>query len=177
MAILWTADAVTVTADSQVAHADGLLITAINAWTADATNVTADSMKFTADGGYISGTVPVVGGTFFMAAIEVQDDLNGEATIAWPACPGAAGYNVYVNGELKLTTTGRVAYVSGLQPASYVNGVAQPALTYFLFVTAIVGFQEQMFAIERKFTPAPTSVMLLTSMRRPFPFPNTGQTD
>jgi hypothetical protein len=176
MTQIWTADSITVTADSQAGRADGALLAGL-LWTADSTLVTADSASFTADGGFRPGSVPVVGGTFNMAAIEVEDDLNGSATIVWPACPNAVAYNIYVNGALKLTTTGRLAYVAGLQQASYVNYVQKPSLTYTFFVTAIVSGAEQMFAIEKQFTPAPTSVALVTPMRRPWPFPNTGQTD
>lgn len=87
---------------------------------------------------------------------------------------------------------GYEAIVSGLTPESYSagtvaapsgnstrpqnmppTGTVTPSGTYQFKVVAVKGGVEGVFA-ERTCTVSPTSIMLLTPMKRLWPFPNTG---
>lgn len=56
-------------------------------------------------------------------------------------------------------------------------GVVTPSGTYNIHVTAVVGGIEVSRSASRRVTVNPSSIMLKTPMRRPFPFPSTGSPD
>lgn len=130
--------------------------------------------------------------------LDIEDLGNGSVKIAWgqftPAAP--ASYNVYVNGVLSQNVTTRSAIITGLVCASYAPsaiaptpangprpqsmppvGVVTPASKYTVHVTAVVGGVETARSAAKEVTPGPTSVMLVTPMKRLYPFPLTGQTE
>lgn len=129
-------------------------------------------------------------------ALQVVDNQNGSMALAWPAFAGTVvpdSYNVYVNGALNQNVTTRTAVVTGLAPASYSsgsvaatpnnsarpqnmppNGVVTPPGKYDFKVVAVKTGVELAGSVDRVVTVSPTSIMLVTPMRRIFPFPNTG---
>jgi hypothetical protein len=128
-------------------------------------------------------------------ALQVIDNQNGSMTLTWPAFAGTVSpdsYNVYVNGVLNQTVTARTATVSGLTACGYSssqvapvpnnssrpqnmppNGVVTDSGTYDFKVVAVKSGVEIAATLDRTVTVSPTSVMLTTPMKRPFPFPNT----
>jgi hypothetical protein len=81
---------------------------------------------------------------------------------------------VYLNGVLNQNVAVRTAVVTGLQQASY-NGTTVTAPGKYDFkVIAVVGGIEVAQSTDRIVTVSPTTIMLTTPMRRPFPFPATG---
>lgn len=131
------------------------------------------------------------------AQLEVQDNGGGSITLAWPVFGGApTSYNVYVNGVLSQNVTVRTATITGLQTTSYSASAIAPtpangprpqsmppvglvtdALTYTLNVTAVVAGVESASTNFVKVTPQPSSVQLVTPMKRNLPFPLTGNTE
>lgn len=132
--------------------------------------------------------MPIVGGQ-----LDVYDNGNGSVTLAWPQLASSVdSYNVYVNGVLNQNVATQTAVVSGLQGTSYSSQAAVPAggnsqrpqnmppngevtdsTTYDFKVVAVKAGVEVAASLDRAVTVQPTSVMLTTPMRRPFPFPNT----
>jgi hypothetical protein len=125
--------------------------------------------------------------------LDIYDNLNGSVKLAWDLQPGAASYNVYVNGVLNQNVATDQATVTGLTQTSYSSstvsapsgnsvrpqnmppvGQVTPAASYVIHVTAVVGGIEATRSRAVTVTPGPVSIMLKTPMRRPFPYPNTG---
>jgi len=118
--------------------------------------------------------------------------------------PAAQSYNVYVNGVLfasigkiaghayvlnlnaegltetlvsaTSTATGWQAIVTGLTQASYNKGtqVITPPGVYKFKVVAVFAGLEQVASTEVTMSPSPTTVALVTPMKRLWPFPNSG---
>lgn len=129
----------------------------------------------------------------FAHGIDIYDYLNGSVLLAWGAfSPHADSYNIYVNGVLYANTAGLQIVVAGLTQPSYSAGaiapatgnslrpqnmppagVASPAGVYRIKVVAVSVGQERG-AIEKKMSPSPTSIALITPMKRLWPFPNSG---
>lgn len=130
--------------------------------------------------------------------LDAYDYGNGSLIIAWGPFGGGApdSFNIYVNGVLNqnvvasytadgtwtadsswpVDTLINQATVTGLQVASY-NPSTQSkttASTYDIKVVAVSGGIEVAASSDLTITVSPTSVMLTTPMRRPFPFPATG---
>jgi hypothetical protein len=129
----------------------------------------------------------------FGHGIDIYDYLNGSILVAWGAfTPPPQSYNIYVNGVFYANTTHIQIVISGLTIASYnpagtvtnpgnstrpqnmpPNGIVSLSKTYNIKVVAVsLGLERG--EIDRNVTPGPTSQMLLTSMKRLWPFPNTG---
>lgn len=125
---------------------------------------------------------------------DIYDNGGGSVSLAWGAFQsGAASYNVYLDGVLNQNVTARKATVAGLVVASYaanaaaasggnslrpqnmppVGLVSGPA-RHTIHITAVVSGVERGRTIDKFVTPAPSSVMLTTPMRRIYPFPLTG---
>lgn len=130
--------------------------------------------------------------------LDIQDNGGGSLSLAWPQFTPSvpASYNVYVNGALNQNVTARAATITGLQCATYSStavaptpangprpqsmppvGVVTPAAKYRLHVAAVVGGVETARTLGQDVTPGPSSVMLVTPMKRNLPFPLTGQTE
>lgn len=109
-------------------------------------------------------------------AVDVYDNGNGSARLAWGAFGGPVpdSYNVYLNGVLNQNVAIRSATIAGLAGASYNGATVTPATTYTVKVAAVKAGVETAASLDRKFTAQPTSIMLKTPMKRIFPFPNTG---
>jgi len=124
--------------------------------------------------------------------IDAYDNLNGSVQLAWKAFANADSYHVYVNGVLNQNVAAPRAVVSGLTVTSYAAsaiaptpnnstrpqsmppaGVVTDSATYDFLVVAVKSGVEVATVSGVKVTASPTSVMLTTPMRRPFPFPNT----
>lgn len=138
---------------------------------------TADSTKITADG-KASG-FPQDGFTYTFTADGGLYRLTPEPTsalLAWKPIAGATGYNVYVNGVLNQQAIGLQAVVTGLQIASYdpATGVITPAGTYTFNVVGTNQGVELSSSEAVTITMQPSSVPLITPMKRLWPFPNTG---
>lgn len=110
--------------------------------------------------------------------LDVYDKGGGAVLLAWstfaPFVP--SGYNVYVNGALKQSNVaGLTATVTGLTEASYNSstGVKTPSGTYDFKVVALNAGVESSATLDTTITLSPTTIMLVTPMTRPFPFPNT----
>lgn len=127
--------------------------------------------------------------------VDAYDNLNGSITLAWGAFGGTAPdtYNVYVNGVLNQNVAIRRATVTGLTQASYAagsvaaatgnsvrpqnmppTGVATPAVTYNFKITAVKTGVEVATSEVKTVTVTPSSIALITPMKRLWPFPNTG---
>lgn len=108
--------------------------------------------------------------------LDAYDNGNGSVQLAWPQFPGVVpdSYNVYVNGVLNQNVVPQRATVTGLHGASYNGAVVTPPTTYAFKVVGVKAGVEIAASLDLKLTVQPTSVMLKTPMRRPFPFPNTG---
>lgn len=108
--------------------------------------------------------------------LDVYDNGNGSVQLAWfafsPIAPDS--YNVYVNGVLNQNVAIQRATVTGLHGASYNGATIPPPGTYDFKVVAVKTGVEIAASLDKIITVQPTSVMLTTPMRRPFPFPNTG---
>jgi hypothetical protein len=142
-----------------------------------------------------SSTVPLgtSGGPF-----DVYDNLNGSMQLWWGELvhPPADSYNVYVNGVLNQNVDAYTATVTGLQQTTYSQstvsastgnslrpqnmppvGQVTPSGTYNFHVCAVKSGVE--VARTRRITASvnPSSIMLTTPMKRPFPYPNTGSPD
>lgn len=131
----------------------------------------------------------------FANGIDIYDGLNGTIKIAWGQfTPTPQSVNIYVNGILNQTVpfSALQATVTGLTHASYSpsavaapsgngprpqnmppNGVVTPSQTYLVSVVAVSNGLERG-QIERLVTVSPTSVMLVTPMKRLWPFPSSG---
>lgn len=130
--------------------------------------------------------------------LDIYDNLNGSVTLEWSVFPGItpASYNIYQNGVVVQNVAIRLATVSGLAITTYSNsaiaaatgnsirpqnmppvGVVTPSSTYIFHVAAVVGGVEVARTPRVTVTPGPSSIMLKTPMRRPFPFPSTGSPD
>lgn len=112
-------------------------------------------------------------------SLQVIDNQNGSMTLTWPAFAGTVtpdSFNVYLNGALNQNVTVRKALVTGLQQAAYTasSGVVTPPGKYDFKVVAVKTGVEVAASIDRVVTVSPTTTMLVTPMRRIFPFPNTG---
>ena len=126
--------------------------------------------------------------------LNVIDNQNGSVNLAWVAFTIVVpdSYNVYLNGVLNQNVVGHLATVSGLAKESYANNVAvapsgnsvrpqnMPPVgqvtasgTYTFAITAVKTGVE-IAVISSTITLSPTSVMLVTPMKRLWPFPNSG---
>lgn len=126
---------------------------------------------------------------------DAYDNLNGSVLLSWLPFTVTVpdSYNVYVNGALNQNVATTQATVIGLTTASYNSAIVPPtpnnstrpqnmpptgtlipSSTYDFRVTAVKTGVEIGAAPDLIVTPGPTSLMLRTQMRRPFPFPNTG---
>jgi len=140
-----------------------------------------------------TGVNLVTGYAVGFGAVDAYDMQKGSIALAWGGLQGATGYNVYVNGVFNQTVQQPDCIVSGLTVESYnaaaiatasgnslrpqnmpPNGVVTPSGTYVFSVTAIVGGVEVSISPPKTVTVSPTSIMLLTPMKRLWPFPNTG---
>jgi hypothetical protein len=127
--------------------------------------------------------------------LDCYDTGAGGVKLAWLPFTTVTpdSYNVYVNGVLNQNVAGRLATVTGLQKTTYAAGVAvapsgnsqrpqnmppvgdvTPSGTYTFNVTAVKTGVEIASSPRRTITLQPTSIMLTTPMKRPFPFPATG---
>lgn len=107
--------------------------------------------------------------------IDVYDNGNGSVQLAWMQLSAVVpdSYNVYVNGVLNQNVAIQKATVTGLKGASYNGATVTPPTTYTFKVVAVKTGVEIAGSMDRTITIQPTSVMLTTPMKRPFPFPNT----
>jgi hypothetical protein len=133
--------------------------------------------------------------TFSCGKIDAYDQGNGSVNLAWPPFPGVApdSYNVYVNGVLNQNVAVRKATVSGLTVTTYNSaavaatppngprpqnmpptGVVTPSGTYDFKIVAVKTAVEVAASLDLTITLQPQSLMLLTPMKRLWPFPNTG---
>jgi hypothetical protein len=149
-------------------------------WYANDGTVLANNPYYFADGSYYK---PGQGGNFGSRTLDIYDNLNGSVNIAWPMMTAPVdSYNVYVNGILNqqvivdpvIDRDDFSCVVTGLQTASYANGVKTPALNYDFKVVAVYNGVEVVASLDAIVTPGPTSVMLVTPMKRLWPFPNSG---
>lgn len=165
-------------------------------FTADSNQPTADNPDFSADGGQIPGPY---GGVGSLGHITLTDHLNGSVNLAWGPAPAlnVASWNVYLDGVLYTNVAclgpafGGTATITGLQQTTYSagavaaasgnssrpqnmppNGVVTPAPSHTVYVTAVVGGIEVARTNAKTFAPGPSSIMLTTPMKRPFPFPS-----
>jgi hypothetical protein len=115
--------------------------------------------------------------------LDVYDYGNGSVLLAWGpfglTYPGQFppdSYNIYVNGVFNQnvpTPLIRLAVISGLFGASYNGVTVTPATTYRIAVTAVSAGVDVAISDTIE-TALPTSVALVTSMKRIYPFPGTG---
>lgn len=126
---------------------------------------------------------------------DAYDNLNGSVVLSWLPFTATVpdSYNVYVNGVLNQNVAIRKATVTGLAQTVYSSaivpptpnnsarpqnmpptGTVTPAVKVDFRVTAVKTGVEIGVAPDLLITPGPSSIMLRTQMRRPFPFPNTG---
>jgi hypothetical protein len=109
--------------------------------------------------------------------LDVYDGLNGTLNLAWGQLlnPPADSYNIYLDGVLNQNVVGLLATVTGLTKESYnpATGVITQSGTYHLKVVAVRGGVE-IVAVHKTVTVNPSSVALVTPMKRIFPFPNSG---
>lgn len=106
--------------------------------------------------------------------LDAYDNGNGTMLLAWiPFGVATDSYNVYLNGVLNQSVSTRTATVTGLHGASYNGAVITAPGTYTFTVVARHAGVETLAAPSHRLTVQPTSVMLVTPMKRPFPFPNT----
>lgn len=108
--------------------------------------------------------------------LDVYDNGNGSMQLAWAqlTTPAPDSYNVYLNNVLNQNVASLRATVTGLHGASYNGATITAPGTYQFRVVPVKTGVEVGGSAERTITAQPTSVMLTTRMRRPFPFPNTG---
>ena len=108
--------------------------------------------------------------------LDAYDNRNGSMSLAWPPFEGVPpdSYNVYLNGVLNQNVTTLHATVSGLQVESYNGATVTAAGTYDFKVVAVKSGVEVAATQDKAVTVSPTSIMLTTPMKRPFPFPATG---
>lgn len=132
-------------------------------------SITFDDARYFWDGNFLTD---LPGGI----SPDVYDNGNGSLSLAWSsfAQQPVDSYNVYLNGVLQFNTRLQTATLSGLVTASYVNGVLRPSQTYSIRIVAVFNSVEIAATETVQVTPGPTSIMLTTPMRRPFPFPNVG---
>lgn len=107
---------------------------------------------------------------------DAYDNLNGSVQLAWapkfgPFVPDS--WNVYVNGVFNQNVVTPRVTVSGLVHASYNGATVTPSQKYDFRIVAVKAGVEIAPATDVVVTAGPTSVMLTTPMKRPFPFPNT----
>lgn len=114
----------------------------------------------------------------FAHGLDIYDGLNGTIKLAWGQfTPTPQSMNIYVNGVLNQSVpfSALQATITGLVIASY-NPAAQiitPSQTYHISVVAVINGLERG-QIDKRVTVSPTSVMLVTPMKRLWPFPNSG---
>lgn len=106
--------------------------------------------------------------------IDAYDYGNGSVLLAWPPFQGGLpdSYHIYVNGVLNQSVLNpfyRLAVIMGLFGAT----TTTPAQTYSLKVVAVSAGVE-VAESDTLVTAQPTSVALTTSMKRIWPFPNSG---
>jgi hypothetical protein len=116
--------------------------------------------------------------------INAYDLGNGTIFVTWGFFGGGPpdSYNVYVNGVLNQNVpyATKECYISGLLQTSYLQGpppVLVPPTTYTISVTAVSAGIDAAPSVPLTITVQPTTIMLTTAMKRPFPFPNTGNGD
>lgn len=110
-------------------------------------------------------------------AFDIYDYGNGSILVAWPPFIGGVpdSYNLYVNGVFNQnvpTPLQRLAVIVGLFGASY-NGVVVTAATTYQIKIVAVSAGVEVAESDTRVTAQPTSTMLGTAMKRPFPFPNS----
>lgn len=108
--------------------------------------------------------------------LDAYDNQNGSISLAWAPFGGVApdSYNVYLSGVLNQNVTTLQATVSGLQVESYNGATFTASGTYDFKVVGVKAGVEVAATQDRTVTVSPTSIMLTTPMKRPFPFPATG---
>jgi hypothetical protein len=125
--------------------------------------------------------------------LDVYDNQNGSMQLAWTPAIGAVSYNVYLNGVLNQNVVTLRATISGLTIESYAKAaVSSPtgnslrpqnmppvgqvtvSGTYVFRVVGVVGGNESQASQDSAVTVTPASIMLVTPMKRLWPFPNTG---
>lgn len=107
------------------------------------------------------------------SGLDVYDNLNGSIRVAWPnfsLSVSPDSYNVYLNGVLNQNVATRIATITGLAGASYNGSVVTAPTTYRLYVTAVKTGVETAILGTARITVQPTSVMLVTPMKRILPF-------
>lgn len=103
------------------------------------------------------------------------DETNGTILVAWGHFGAPAdSYNVYLNGVFNQNVTIPMAVIGGLSFATYVNQVQTSSPRYVVNIVAVNAGVETATSEFHPINSAPTSVMLVTPMKRPFPFGNTG---
>lgn len=114
----------------------------------------------------------------FAHGLDIYDGLNGTIKLAWGQfTPTPQSMNIYVNGVLNQSVpfSALQATITGLVIASYnpSTQIVTPSQTYHISVVAVINGLERG-QIDKTITVSPTSVMLVTPMKRLWPFPNTG---
>lgn len=123
-----------------------------------------------------SNGVPAANGAMLGRVLDIYDGGDGSLQVGWFqfAPEPADSYNVYVNGVLNQNVTEQRCEIVGLLQASYNGAVVTPAPTYTIKVVSVVGGLERESSFDTQVTVQPTSLTLVTSMKRIFPFPNSG---
>lgn len=127
--------------------------------------------------------------------IDAYDNGNGSITVAWNNFGGPTpdSYNVYVNGVFNQNVVLKFAVIPGLIQVAYSAGaIAAPSgnserpqnmpptgqvtgpVTYEFSIVSVKNGVETSVSVTQTVTVQPTSVMLVTPMKRIFPFPSTG---
>lgn len=110
--------------------------------------------------------------------VDIYDELNGSIDLAWSALGSkiADSYNVYVDGVFNQNVVGLRCTITGLQKASYdiATQTITPSLNYTIRVVAVIAGVEAVASLDKGVTPNPSSVMLVTPMKRVYPYPDSG---
>jgi hypothetical protein len=121
----------------------------------------------------------------------LTDGLDGSVNMAWQTAH-APQYNIYINGVFLRSVTGLQTTVTALELISYAKtavapnpgnslrpqsmppvGVVTPAKVYNFKVVAAGSSTVEYAEIDQSITVGPTSLMLVTPMKRLWPFPNS----
>jgi len=118
------------------------------------------------------------GGTWSCGVLDIYDAGAGALVIEWGPFVGYTpnSFNIYVNGVLRMNVAGPPATITGLQEASYnpATQIITPAGVYTINVVAVVNGVEVATSVYKQVTMSPPTVMLVTPMKRLWPFPNSG---
>lgn len=128
-------------------------------------------------------------------SVDLYDAGNGTLTASWMAFggPSVTSYNAYVNGVFNQNVTIKHAVITGLTETAYSasavaptpnnstrprnmppNGLVTDSGTYVITVNSVVAGVETSQARSGTIRMSPRSIMLITPMKRLWPFPNTG---